>query len=177
MECVGGGGWVSSADGHGARLAAAPAPAFRAFPSRAAAVDAELPDARREGVPSLDGDWDVARTGGWLPPLTGVREHVAGPRGETRLGPIALGFEVRGRELRYGGLLRGIVDVLEPEGDGWRGRTLVRGREVGASRSAGAPRPAGSEVSSGAERGFRCACEYPPMGEDRVSRGRRYPPA
>ncbi len=92
-------------------------------------------------MPGLDGDWDVVRTGGWLPPLVGVRKRIAGARGETTLGPISLGFEVRGRELRYGGVLRGVVDVLEPDGDGWRGRTLVRGREVGRFALRRAPCP------------------------------------
>jgi len=82
-------------------------------------------------VDGLDGVWKVARSGGLLPPLVGVRKRIDGSGGVTTAGPLRAGFDVVGRELRYRGVLSGIVDVVEREGDGWHGRTLVRGREVG----------------------------------------------
>jgi hypothetical protein len=33
--------------------------------------------------------------------------------------------------LRYRSPLSGLVDVLEPDGDGFRGRAIFRGRELG----------------------------------------------
>ena len=36
----------------------------------------------------LDGDWQVIRTGGFLPPLVGVRKRIEGDRGWTSLGPL-----------------------------------------------------------------------------------------
>jgi hypothetical protein len=39
-------------------------------------------------VRELDGDWQVKRTGGLLPPMLGVWKHIRGDRGETRLGPL-----------------------------------------------------------------------------------------
>ena len=82
----------------------------------------------------LDGEWEVKRVGGLLPPLYGVRKRIAGASGETMLGPLHSPFDVVGRELRYRGLAsRGLVDTVEPGGDGWwdgiaryRGRTLGR---------------------------------------------------
>ena len=82
----------------------------------------------------LDGDWEVRRVGGALPPLYGVRKQIDGGGGETMLGPLHSPFDVVGRELRYRGLLtRGLVDSVEPGQDGWwdgvaryRGRTLGR---------------------------------------------------
>jgi len=82
-------------------------------------------------VDGLDGVWKVARAGGLLPPLLGVRKRIEGSSGVTSAGPLHAAFDVVGPELRYRGVLAGIVDVVEPDGDGWRGRTLVRGREVG----------------------------------------------
>ena len=50
----------------------------------------------------LDGDWQVHRTGGFLPPLIGVRKHIEGDRGSTSLGPLpGVPFDVVGNELRY----------------------------------------------------------------------------
>jgi ferritin-like metal-binding protein YciE len=83
---------------------------------------------------ALDGTWDVRRTGGLLPPLLGVRKRIAGARGRTLAGPATLPFDVVGRELRYRPPLHGVVDVLEPAGAGWHGRTLVGGRQVGRFR-------------------------------------------
>ena len=82
----------------------------------------------------LDGDWEVRRVGGVLPPLYGVRKRIAGASGETMLGPLHSPFDVVGRELRYRGRLTGgLVDSVEPGRDGWwdgvaryRGRTLGR---------------------------------------------------
>jgi hypothetical protein len=76
----------------------------------------------------LDGVWDVRRVSGALPPLLGVRKRIAGAHGETVLGGgPGLPFEVRGLELRYRAPLSFLVDVLERDGDGYRGRaTAVR---------------------------------------------------
>jgi hypothetical protein len=82
----------------------------------------------------LDGEWDVERVSGALPPLWGVRKRIDGARGQTLFGPVPVGFDVVGRELRYRLPLRGLVDVVEPEGDGFAGRTLLFGRYVGRFR-------------------------------------------
>lgn len=88
-------------------------------------------DEGSEGVVALDGEWDVARLGGLLPPLPLVRKRIEGGRGATILGPLPLApFSVRGLRLRYP--LGLVVDVLEPDGAGFRGRTLVLGRPVGS---------------------------------------------
>jgi ferritin-like metal-binding protein YciE len=82
-------------------------------------------------VEELDGVWYVRRTGGALPPLHGVRKRIGGDRGETLFGPVPVTFDVRGLELRYRPPLPGLVDVLERDGDGYRGRTRLFGREIG----------------------------------------------
>jgi hypothetical protein len=83
----------------------------------------------------LEGDWQVIRTGGFLPPLVGVRKHIEGDRGWTSLGPLpGLAFDVVGSELRYRPPLYGLVDVIEPSSEGFRGRALLFGREVGTFR-------------------------------------------
>ena len=81
----------------------------------------------------LDGMWSVKRVGGALPPMVGVRKRIAGDRGETLVGKLGLSFDVHGNELRYRAILRGLVDILEPSGDGsvWRGRVVYRGKEFG----------------------------------------------
>jgi hypothetical protein len=80
----------------------------------------------------LDGEWSVRRLSGALPPLMRVRKHVAGGRGYTSvLGVVRLPFEVRGLEVRYRFPLSFLVDVLEPEGDGFRGRGTAFGRTYG----------------------------------------------
>ena len=76
---------------------------------------------------ALDGDWVVK-------PLPLVRKRIAGERGETRLGPLRAGFDVVGLELRYRGLFTGIVDVLEPDGEGFRLEGTYRGRTFGHFR-------------------------------------------
>jgi hypothetical protein len=80
----------------------------------------------------LDGEWKVRRLGGLLPPLVGVRKHVHGASGETRVGPLpGAPFDVVGLALRYRAPFSGFVDVLEPDGDGYLGRATFRGREFG----------------------------------------------
>jgi len=86
-------------------------------------------------VAELDGVWNVERTGGFLPPLLGVRKEIRGDRGETKLGRLpGVPFEVVGLQLHYRRPLSGFVDVLEPAGDGYRGRALFRGYEFGTFR-------------------------------------------
>jgi hypothetical protein len=84
-------------------------------------------------VGELDGSWLVRRTGGALPPMVGVRKQVSGTEGYTTLGPLRFAFVVEGRKLRYR-FPPGLVDELEPEGDGFRGRALLAGRELGRFR-------------------------------------------
>jgi hypothetical protein len=81
----------------------------------------------------LDGDWEVKRIGGLLPPLYGVRKRIDGGTGRTMLGPLHSPFDVVGRELRYRGLLtRGLVDSVQPGADGWwNGIARYRGRRLG----------------------------------------------
>jgi hypothetical protein len=83
-------------------------------------------------VAELDGTWDVKRTRGALPPLIGVTKRIAGDAGETRVGGLLrLPFDVEGLSLRYRWPLRGLVDLLEPEGAGFGGRAVFLGREIG----------------------------------------------
>jgi hypothetical protein len=85
--------------------------------------------------PPLEGAWSVERTGGFLPPLIGVRKEISARRGVTRLGSLLeVRFDVVGLELRYRFPFAGVVDVLTPSGDGFSGRTLVFGREIGKFR-------------------------------------------
>ncbi len=79
----------------------------------------------------LDGEWDVRRVSGLLPPLYRVRKRIDGARGVTTLGPARAGFDVVGRELRYLGIFSGLVDAVEPDRDGWRGVARYRGRAFG----------------------------------------------
>jgi len=82
----------------------------------------------------LDGTRTVERTGGLLSPLIGVRKTIGG-QGHTRIGPIpAAPFDVRGLELHYRFPFSLLVDVLEPDGDGFRGRALLFRREIGRFR-------------------------------------------
>ena len=83
----------------------------------------------------LDGVWLVERTGGWLPPLVGVQKHIEGSRGVTRLWRFpGVRFDVDGLALRYRVPLCGLVDLLDPYGDGFHGRATFRGRELGRFR-------------------------------------------
>ena len=80
----------------------------------------------------LDGVWNVHRTGGFLPPLAGVRKRISGKRGVTLVGPVPMSFEVRGSELHYHRPFQSFVDVLEPAGDDrLRGRATLMGKEYG----------------------------------------------
>ena len=87
---------------------------------------------------SLDGTWNVYRTGGLLPPLVGVRKRIAGDRGVTAVGALpGVRFDVVGLELRYGAPFGGFVDVLCPAGDGsFTGRATFRGHPYGSFRLA-----------------------------------------
>ena len=74
---------------------------------------------------ALDGEWNVR-------PLPGVRKRIKGDRGETIVaGVVRFRFDVRGLELHYRFPLRGLVDVLEPDGDGFRGWATLFGRNLG----------------------------------------------
>ena len=83
----------------------------------------------------LDGDWDLRRLSGFLPPLGGVRKRISGDHGSTIL-PMGVGpsFAVVGHELRYRRPFKMFVDVLEQDGEGWRGRATVFGRRFGEFR-------------------------------------------
>jgi hypothetical protein len=86
-------------------------------------------------ISELDGIWDVRRVSGALPPLVGVRKRIDGTRGETVVGGgRGLPFEVHGLELRYRAPLSFLVDVLERDGDGYRGRATAFGRTYGRFR-------------------------------------------
>ena len=83
----------------------------------------------------LDGIWDVRRVSGALPPLAGVRKRIDGARGETVVGGgPRLSFDVQGLELRYRAPFSFLVDVLERDGDGYRGRATAFGRTYGRFR-------------------------------------------
>jgi hypothetical protein len=83
----------------------------------------------------LDGDWELQRVSGLLPPLAGLRKRIRGDRGATLLpGGLGVPFAVVRHELRYRAPFSMVVDVLEPDGDGWRGRATVFGRTVGEFR-------------------------------------------
>jgi ferritin-like metal-binding protein YciE len=80
----------------------------------------------------LDGVWDVRRISGALPPLTGVRKRISGSRGTTVVARApGIPFDVAGHELRYRAPFAFLVDVLEPAGDGFRGRATAFGRTYG----------------------------------------------
>ncbi|MGB2875639.1 MAG: hypothetical protein WBB76_09240 [Gaiellaceae bacterium] len=80
----------------------------------------------------LDGVWDVRRVSGLLPPLLAVRKQISGTKGETKVGPLpGAPFDVVGLQLRYRRPFSGLVDELEPQGDGYLGRATFRGREFG----------------------------------------------
>jgi ferritin-like metal-binding protein YciE len=83
-------------------------------------------------VEELDGVWRVQRVSGFLPPLAGVQKRIRGDRGETVVpGLPGIPFTVEGLTLRYKAPLDGLVDHLEPDGEGFRGRATFRGREYG----------------------------------------------
>ncbi|MBV8258774.1 MAG: hypothetical protein JOZ56_03260 [Actinobacteria bacterium] len=83
----------------------------------------------------LNGEWDLHRLSGALPPLSALRKRIDGDRGATVLpGGVGVPFDVVGRELRYRQPFAMVVDVLEPDGEGWLGRATVFGRTVGEFR-------------------------------------------
>lgn len=70
-----------------------------------------------------------------LPPLLGMRKRIQGENGATVLpGGLPVPFAVVAHELRYRPPFSMVVDVLEPDGDGWHGRATVFGRTVGEFR-------------------------------------------
>jgi len=80
----------------------------------------------------LDGVWEVKRSGGLLPPLTGVSKRIVGTHGTTNLGrAVGVSFDVVGYELRYRAPFNGFVDLLTPDANGFRGRATFMGREFG----------------------------------------------
>ena len=83
---------------------------------------------------NLDGVWTVERVSGALPPMSRVRKQIDGPSGVTVAARLRMPFDVRGNELRYRAPFVGLVDFLEPEGDGWRGRATWFGIEFGRFR-------------------------------------------
>jgi len=85
-------------------------------------------------VEEIAGTWNVERVSGFLPPLLGMRKRIRATEGETVLGRVSARFDVVGRELRYRPPFAGFVDVLEPDGETWTGRALLRGREYGRFR-------------------------------------------
>ena len=83
----------------------------------------------------LDGEWELQRLSGVLPPLAGMRKRIYGEHGATVLpGGLPVPFAVVAHELRYRPPFSMVVDVLEPDGDGWHGRATVFGRTVGEFR-------------------------------------------
>jgi hypothetical protein len=82
----------------------------------------------------LDGEWDVRRDSGVLPPMVGIRKRISGASGVTVVGGmLRLPFAVEGSALRYR-FPPGLVDELEPDREGFRGRALFLGRELGRFR-------------------------------------------
>lgn len=83
---------------------------------------------------SLEGLWELERTGGLLPPLRGVTKRIEGTRGETRIGKLpGVPFRVDGLALRYPTGM--FVDVLTPRADGaYDGTGTFLGRPYGTFR-------------------------------------------
>jgi ferritin-like metal-binding protein YciE len=99
-------------------------------------------------VPELDGVWEVKRVGGALPPLVGVRKEIVGAAGSTKVGPVGcLPFDVVGHSLRYRPPFQAFVDVLQPDGEMWKGRATFRGREFGKFEM-GRPQPRRTKMAS-----------------------------
>jgi ferritin-like metal-binding protein YciE len=88
----------------------------------------------------LEGDWQVERLGGLLPPMFGVRKRIRGEIGETRFGPfLAYPFTVERWEgyvaLVYHPPFSGVVDEVRAAPDGsFLGRSVLGGRELGRFR-------------------------------------------
>lgn len=67
--------------------------------------------------------------------MLGMRKRIRGGRGETLAGPLRMRFDVHDRELRYRAPFVGLVDVLQPGGDGaFDGRATWFGMEFGRFR-------------------------------------------
>ena len=80
----------------------------------------------------LDGVWEVRRSGGLLPPMTGVTKRIIGTHGTTYVGrAVGIPFDVVGFELHYRAPFAGFVDVLTPDESGFSGRATFIGREFG----------------------------------------------
>ncbi len=88
----------------------------------------------------LEGDWQVERLDGFLPPMFGIRKRIRGDRGETRIGILpGWPFRVERREGRVALVYRppfsAIVDELWTGAEGsWLGRSMLSGRELGRFR-------------------------------------------
>jgi len=113
----------------------------------------------------VDGEWEVRRTGGFLPPMSGlVRKRISGDRGWTIVGGMRVPFDVVGRELRYRFPFQGLVDVLVPEGeDAYAGTATLFGRRIGTFRmrrlTAGKRMNSGSNVDAVVHRRPRAPLE------------------
>jgi hypothetical protein len=86
-----------------------------------------------DAVGRLDGDWEVRRTGGALPPMRGiVHKRIKDGRGWTIALGVRVPFVVDGLSLRYPA---GVVDELVPDGsDAYAGTTRLFGRTIGTFR-------------------------------------------
>ncbi len=88
----------------------------------------------------LEGDWQVERLNGLLPPMTGVWKRIRGDRGSTRFGPLpGVPFRLEQREgyvaLIYRPPFSMLVDELRDQADdSWLGRATLGGRELGRFR-------------------------------------------
>jgi hypothetical protein len=100
-------------------------------------------------IGSLNGVWNVRRTGGLLPPLVGVRKVIEGDHGETRVGRMpGMPFQVRDGALHYRSPFAGFVAVIEPGGGAEvRGRATFRGRTFGRFAMTRLPPPGGPSPS------------------------------
>ena len=88
----------------------------------------------------LEGDWQVERLSGLLPPMTGVWKRIRGDRGSTRFGPLpGVPFRLERRQghiaLIYRPPFSMLVDELQTKADdSWLGRATLGGRELGRFR-------------------------------------------
>lgn len=92
----------------------------------------------------LDGEWDVRRTGGLLPPLVAITKTIRGAAGVSRVAgvPVARFDVTEGADatrLVYRAPFRGIVDEIRPGPGGADGRMLVAGRPTGSFRMTRSP--------------------------------------
>jgi hypothetical protein len=91
---------------------------------------------------NLEGDWQVERLGGLLPPMIGIWKRIHGDRGQTRIGPFWPGVPFRLVQRREGHVelvyrppLWGLVDELWAEADdSWLGRAMLGRLELGRFR-------------------------------------------